>query len=372
MAAKEDYYAILGVERDASEGDIKRAYKQMAKKYHPDLNPGDQAAEDRFKQVNEAYSVVGDAGRRQQYDQFGHAAFEQGGGGGFDFENFGFGSIFEDIFGGIFDSPRGGGRRRQRRGEDMAVELTIDFMEAVHGCSKEVAVERIDRCPLCGGSGEKENASRVRCPECEGQGKIHFRQGFFTIAKACPRCHGEGIIIQNPCDDCKGHGLVAKVKKLTVTIPKGVYTGARLRLEGEGNAGPRGAERGDLHVVIQVRNHELFQRKDDHILFELPVSFPQAALGTDLKVPTVHGEETVTIKPGTQSGDVIQLKNRGVDNIRGHGRGDQVIQIHVETPTNLSARQEELLREFAEVSGDHVQPMRESFFKKVKDFLGGI
>jgi molecular chaperone DnaJ len=224
---------------------------------------------------------------------------------------------------------------------------------------------------MCGGSGEKENTSRVRCADCNGHGKVQYSQGFFTIAKACPSCHGEGVVIENPCADCDGMGLVQKKKKLSVTIPKGVYSGARLRLEEEGNAGPRGADPGDLHIVIRVREHELFKRNNDDILYELPVTFSQASLGAKVKVPTVYGEEEIDLKAGVQSGDRIQLRGKGVENIRGAGRGDQIILIHVETPVNLTTRQEELLREFAEIAGDQVQPMRASFFRKVKDFISG-
>lgn len=371
---KEDYYKTLGVSRDASEGDIKRAFKNLAKQCHPDLHPGDKKAEEQFKRVNEAYSILGDKERRRQYDQFGHAAFEQGGGGGgFDFRNFqGFDSIFEDFFGdigGLFGQGRRG-ERRPVRGEDLAVELEVEFLDACLGKSREIQIERVDRCGMCGGSGEKDKDSTARCKQCNGHGKVQYSQGFFTISRACPICRGEGIVIENPCRECGGNGLTPKRKRIQVNIPPGVDTGTRLRLEREGNAGPRGADPGDLHVVIRVRDHEIFSREGDHILSELPISFPQAALGSTARVPTIHGEEEVEVKPGTQSGDTVTLRGRGVESLRRTGRGNHIVRFHVETPTNLTARQKELLQEFAEISGDGFQPMIDSFWRKVKKMFG--
>ena len=372
MAQKEDYYKILGVEKNASDGDIKRAYKRLAKKYHPDLNPDNKEAEEMFKKVNEAYTILGDSEKRAQYDRFGHAAFE--GGAGFGGFSSGFGG-FEDIFGDIFGDFFGGGsssrsrRRAPRRGDDLAFEYEIDFMDAVKGVQKEITIEKIDRCPICGGSGEEEANSRRTCSTCGGSGRVHVSQGFFSISQTCPNCHGEGEIIEKPCKNCGGRGLIRKEKKLSVNIPRGVYTGARLRLEGEGNAGPRGAEYGDLHIVIKVRPHELFKRENDDIFYELPISFTQAALGDEVEVPTIYGKEKIEIKPGTQCGDRIKLKGKGVENLRGYGRGDQIITFYVETPTNLTARQKELLQEFAELSGKKVHPKSESFLEKVKKFF---
>ena len=370
MAAKRDYYEVLGVERNAGADEIKKAYRKIALKCHPDRNPGDKAAEERFKQASEAYQVLCDADRRAQYDRFGHAAFEQGQGfGGFDFSAGGFDDILGDLFGDFFGAPRRG-RSRTRRGEDLRFDLEISFEEAVFGAEKTVRIPRLVSCEDCGGSGSKNGTPRETCSACRGSGQLRFQQGLFSIAKTCGQCQGQGSVLRDPCRTCGGAGVARKQHGLSVRIPAGVDTGSRLKLRGEGEAGAHGGPAGDLYVVLHVREHPLFSRDGNDVICEVPIGFTQAALGSEIDVPTPHGKVKVKVPAGTQSGSVQRLKGKGVADVRGYGQGDVLARLVVETPKKLSARQRELLEEFARLSGEEVHPISKGFLDKVKEMFG--
>lgn len=366
---KRDYYEVLEVERTVTDDELKKAYRKLALKYHPDKNPGDREAEERFKELSEAYQVLCDAERRAAYDRFGHAAFEQN--GGFDFAG-GFEDIIGDLFGDFFGTGRGrGGRTRARRGQDLQYRLDIAFEEAARGCEKTIQIPRLDPCETCGGRGAKPGTQPKTCPQCRGTGQIRFQQGFFSIAKACGQCNGQGSIIANPCSECGGSGTQRRMHTLSVKIPAGVDTGSRLKLRGEGESGGTGGQPGDLYILMQVADHPLFVRDGNDVVCEVPVSFAQAALGTELEVPTLEGHAKVKVPAGTQSGHVVKLRGRGVPDLQnGYGNGDQLVRIVVETPRKLSAKQRELLEEFARISGEEVHPMSKSFLDKVKSMLG--
>jgi len=368
---KRDYYEVLGVARNASDEEIKKAYRKLALKYHPDRNPGDKQAEERFKELSEAYSVLSDGERRLQYDRFGHAAFEQGGmgAGGFDFTA-GFEEVLGDLFGEFFGTGRGRGRQRVRRGHDLQYRLEVSFEEAARGCEKPIVVPRLVPCDTCGGRGTKPGTQPRTCPQCRGAGQIRFQQGFFSIAKTCGQCNGQGTIIPHPCPDCRGAGVQRREHTLNVKVPAGVDTGSRLKLRGEGESPGPGGQPGDLYILVQVADHQLFRREGLDVVCDVPVSIAQAALGTELQVPTLDGVTKVKIPPGTQSGTAIRLKGRGFPELGGYDRGDQVVRVVVETPRKLSARQRELLEEFARLSGEEVHPMSKTFFEKVKSMLG--
>jgi len=368
VAAKRDYYEVLGVGRDASAEAIKKAYRKLALKYHPDRNPGDKSAEEKFKEASEAYQILSDADRRAQYDRFGHAAFEPGAGfGGFDFN-----SSFEDLFGDIFGDFFGGGRRgrnRPRRGEDLRYDLEIDFEEAVFGVEKTIQVPRLATCVKCNGLGTKDGEPRETCDVCRGTGQVRLQQGLFSIAKTCGRCHGEGTTVRHPCPVCGGHGAIETSETLSVRIPGGVDSGSRLKLRGKGEAGGNGGPAGDLYVVLTVREHPLFVRQGHNILCEVPISFTQAALGAEIEVPTIRGKKQVKIAAGTQSGTTMRLRGEGAPDLNGYGRGDQLVRLAVEVPKKLTARQRELLEEFARIEGAEVQPMAKGFLDKVKEIF---
>jgi len=368
--AKRDYYEVLGVERTAGVEEIKKAYRKVALKCHPDRNPGDKQAEERFKEASEAYQVLCDPERRIQYDRFGHAAFEQGAGfGGFDFSAAGFEDIFGDIFGDFFGSPRRG-RSRSRRGEDLRYDLQISFEEAVFGAEKTIRVPRLVSCGDCRGSGSKNGAPRETCTTCRGSGQLRYQQGLFSIAKACSQCQGQGTILRDPCRTCGGAGAVRSQQTLSVRIPAGVDTGSRLKLRGEGEAGANGGSMGDLYVVLHVSEHPLFSRDGNDIICNVPIGFTQAALGAEIDVPTPHGKVKMKIPAGTQSGNVFRLKGKGVPDVRGYGHGDALVRVVLETPKKLSAKQRELLEEFARLSGEEVHPLSKGFFDKVKEMFG--
>ena len=368
MPAKRDYYEILGISRNASDDDIKKAYRKQALKYHPDRTSGDKAAEEHFKEASEAYQILSDSGRRAQYDRFGHAAFGDMGGGGFDFTS-SFEDLFSDVFGDFFGSPRGRGRRG-RRGQDLRYDVELTFEEAAFGTEKTLQVPRMSGCDVCGGRGAERANGIQTCSACRGTGQTSFQQGFFRIAKTCGSCNGQGTIITEPCSACNGSGSIRKVRTRTVKIPAGVDTGSRLMLRGEGELGAGGGPPGDLYVVIQVKEHPLFTREGTTIICEIPLSFPHAALGAEIEVPTLDGKVKRKIPAGTQSGTVFRLRGKGLPDPSGHGRGDQLVRIIVETPRRLTPRQRELLEEFAQISGDGLSPASKGFFDKVKEMFG--
>ena len=371
MPHKRDYYQTLGVSRDASAEDLKKAYRKLAMKHHPDRNPGDKSAEEKFKEASEAYQVLSDPERRVQYDRFGHAAFEQGAGfGGFDFSGAGFEDIFSDIFGDFFGGGRGRSRTRAQRGEDLRYDLEIRFEDAVFGTERVINIPRLSSCDACSGKGTKGGAARATCSACRGSGQLRFQQGFFTIAKTCGQCGGQGTVIKEPCRACGGSGVTQTTHALNIKIPPGVDTGSRLKLRAEGEAGRNGGPAGDLYVVIDVKPHPLFARQDNDIVCEVPISFAQAALGAEIEVPTIEGKFKMKIASGTQSGTVQRLRGKGVPDLRGGGRGDQLVRVVVETPRKLTARQRELLEEFARSGGEEVNPLTKGFFDKVKEMFG--
>jgi molecular chaperone DnaJ len=369
---KADYYELLGVSRTASEEELKKAYRKAAMRHHPDRNPGDKAAEEKFKELSEAYQVLSDPEKRLQYDRFGHAAFDQtrgGFSGGFDFSG-NFEDIFSDLFGDIFGGGQGGGRRRARRGEDLSYSLDISFEEAAFGAEKTISIPRSVTCDACQGKRTKAGTTPKTCTTCRGSGQVRFQQGFFTVARTCHQCGGQGSVITDPCETCRGTGVGRKTANLQVKIPAGVDSGARLKLRGEGEAGPAGGAPGDLYILLQVREHPLFKRQDNTVICDIPISFPQAALGTEIEVPTLEGKIKLKVPAGTQSGNVFRLRGKGIVNLNSGGRGDQLVRVSVETPRKLTARQRELLEEFARLDGADVHPMSKGFFDKVKELFG--
>lgn len=363
-----DYYEILAVSRNADGGEIKKAYRKMAMKFHPDRNPDDKEAEERFKSCTEAYEVLSDAQKRKIYDTYGHDGLKNSGysGPGSSEDIF---SSFGDIFGDLFGF--GGGRTRARRdgpapGNDLRYDVEISFMEAVHGVSKEVQLTRKDTCWTCEGSGCRPGHQKKICPTCNGRGQVIRSQGFFQMSSTCPQCHGEGGIVTDPCNDCHGSGLVEKTKKVALKIPAGVDTGARMRLRGEGEGGRRGGEAGDLYVVVHVEEHEFFKRDGDTIYCKLPVSMVNAALGASIEVPTIHGKKDLVLGEGSQSGQLFTLRREGAPSLRGGGRGDMIVELHVLTPTGLCEEQRKALREFDQLCIAKGQDQEnQGFFKKL-------
>ena len=380
-----DYYEILEVERTATEGEIKKAYRKLAIKYHPDKNPGDKEAESKFKEVAQAYEVLGNAEKRQMYDQYGEAAFQNGGMGG---GGQGFGNpfdIFRDVFSGmgggrggdsIFDSFFGGGFSRQDPnapvdGNDLRYNLQIEFEEAVFGCDKKIRFTRKAQCDECHGTGCEKGTNRKKCPTCGGRGQVGVSQGFFTVMNECPKCHGEGVIAEKPCKKCHGQGQQKVERIVSVHIPPGVDTGTRMRVAGEGEPGLRGGSNGDLFVVTHVKDHSVFQRDGLSIYCDLPIDFTTAALGGKVDVPTVTGKAELEIPAGAQSGDVFTLRGKGMPSLRGGGRGDQFVKVFVEVPKKLNSEQKEALQKFADLMKDSkgTRPVQESFFEKAKKFF---
>lgn len=372
LSTKRDYYEILGVSRDADEKEIKRAYRKKARKLHPDVNKDDPKAEEKFKELSEAYEILSDPDKRARYDRYGHEGINDN---DFNFEDFargGFGG-FEDIFDMFFGG--GMGRRRgPQRGADLQYRLQIDFEEAAFGAKKEITIPRTENCPTCDGSGAKPGSQVNTCPKCHGTGQIRTTQqtpfGQFTQSRTCDRCGGDGKIVDTPCTECNGTGKVRRHRKITVNIPAGVETGTKLRMPGEGEAGDKGAPNGDLYIVVQVRPHKIFKRKNDDIYCEVPISFVQATLGDKIEVPTLEGKVKFDIPEGTQPGTTFRLKNKGIAHLNGYGRGDEYIKVKVIIPKGLSKEQKELLLKFAELSGDEINPEEKSFLKKVRDAFG--
>ncbi len=374
--AKRDYYEVLGVAKTASEADLKRAFRQLAMQLHPDRNPGDATAELRFKELNEAYEILKDPQKRAAYDQFGHQAFEHGGGrggaGGFDFS--GFADVFDDLF-GDFMGGRGGRRGSNTRGADLRYNLTISLEEAFAGKKAQIHVPTSIACDACGGSGSEAGAEPVSCTTCRGMGRVRAQQGFFTVERTCPTCQGSGRVISHPCKVCTGAGRVHRERTLAVTIPQGVEDGTRIRLSGEGEAGIRGGQPGDLYIFITVAPHRFFKRDGAHLFCRVPIPMTMAALGGQIEVPTIEGKPgRVPIAAGTQTGKQIRVRAKGMTELHGGARGDLFVEIVVETPVNLTKRQQELLREFERAAdgGDGHHPESEGFFAKVKEFLGDL
>ncbi len=374
---KRDFYEVLGLSKGASEDEIKKAYKKMARKYHPDLNPDNKEAEEKFKEVNEAYEILSDADKKARYDQFGHAGvdpnFGAGGfGGGFD-GGFDFGDL-GDIFGSFFGGGFGGGRRTNpnapQRGESIRMSVTISFEEAAFGCEKEVTVERMEACDTCHGNGCAAGTSPEVCPDCRGSGQVQVRRqtpmGMFATTTTCPKCGGKGRIIQQPCGDCHGSGSVRKRKTIKASIPAGIDNGQAISVRGQGHAGKNGGPAGDLLITITVRPHELFRREGTSVLCEAPITFAQAVLGAELEIPTIDGKVKYDLPEGTQSGTTFRLKGKGIPSINGRGRGDQYVTVYIETPRDLNREQKEALKKFAETLGENNYEDRKRFFKKFK------
>jgi molecular chaperone DnaJ len=369
--SKRDYYQVLDVPRTASEADIKKAYRRLAMKYHPDRNPGDHTAEEKFKEAKEAYEILSDAQKKAAYDRYGHAGVDQsmGGGGGQGFE--GFADAFGDIFGDLF----GGGGRRGRsqvyRGADLRYNLEIGLEEAARGTETKIRIPSLEECGTCHGSGAKPGTSPTTCTTCGGHGQVRIQQGFFSVQQTCPRCGGTGKMVTDPCTACHGEGRVKKHKTLSVKIPAGVDSGDRIRLAGEGEAGVNGGPAGDLYVVIHLKEHPVFKRDGDDLHCEMPISFATAALGGEVEIPTLDGHAKIKIPAETQSGKVFRLRGKGIKGVRSHAPGDLMCHMLVETPVNLSERQRELLREFEALSpGRNNNPRAQSFMDKVKAFFG--
>lgn len=372
--AKRDYYEVLGVSRDASDDEIKKAYRRLARKYHPDVNQA-EGAEEQFKEINEAYAVLGDEERRAQYDQFGHAAFENGGQGGFGGGFGGFGGFDDlgDLFSDLFFGGGFGGRssQRPRKGADIQYDMTISFEEAAFGMETTVEVPRTVVCDRCHGNQAEPGTPITNCPECQGTGQMRYVQntplGQFATTRTCTRCQGEGKVFETACKECSGSGTVRRLSRLKVKIPAGIDNGQYVRLAGKGEAGYRGGPPGDLLIVVRVRPHEVFQREGNNVLCDIPISFVQAALGDEIEVPTLEGSVKMRVPEGTQSGKVMRLRGKGIQDVRGYGRGDQLVTLRVVTPTKLNAKQKELLREFAKESGEEVQGDNKGFFERMKD-----
>jgi len=375
--AKRDYYEVLGVDRNASQDEIKKAFRKLARKYHPDMNKEDPSAEEKFKEINEAYEVLSDPEKRRRYDQFGHAAEGPAGGpggaGGWDFGDLGtsFDSIFDMFFGGGFGGARAP-RTGPERGADLRYDLEISLEEAASGLDRDIEVVRLDTCSSCGGTGAKPGTSPVTCPVCGGRGQTTQVRttafGRFTSITTCPRCGGEGRVIESPCQTCQGRGRVRKRKKIRVRIPAGVDSGMRVRVAGEGEAGTRGGPPGDLFVFITVRPHEIFERRGNDIFCEVPISVWQAALGDEIEVPALGGRASVQVPEGTQTGTAFRLKGKGIPDVHGGPRGDQYVRVKVVTPTRLTDREKELIRELARLRGAHkTDDEPRTFFQKVRD-----
>ena len=370
--AKRDFYDVLGVNKNASPEVLKSAYRKLAVKHHPDKNPGDKSSEDKFKEASEAYNILSDQEKKQNYDNFGHAAFEGGGGarqsggfGGADFSD-----IFEDFFGDFGGGGNSKGRRNaSNRGSDLRYDLSITLEEAYEGKKQDIKFSTTEKCTTCKGNGSKPGSSPDRCTTCGGNGKVRSNQGFFTVQQTCPQCAGSGEEITNPCNDCNGQGNKQASKKISVTIPKGVDDGTRIRLAGKGEAGTKGGESGDLYLFVNVHSHDLFKRSDENLFFEFPISIADAALGTTIEIPIIDGGKAkIKIPDGTQNGKQFRLKGKGMPYMRGSGNGDLYVQINTEVPISLNKAQKELLEKFREIENEKSNPSIKKFFQKAKSF----
>jgi len=372
--SKRDYYDVLGVQKNSSPEQIKAAYRKLAVKHHPDKNPGDKPSEEKFKEASEAYHVLSDKERKQNYDNFGHAAFENGAGGRGGFGNFDFSNHFSDIFEDFFSDFSGGGRGRRSkksnfRGSDLRYDLSITLEEAYNGKKQDIKFSTSEKCNTCSGSGSKPGHDAGSCSMCGGHGQVRSSQGFFTVQQTCPQCSGTGEEITNPCNSCGGQGKKQASKRLSVTIPKGVDDGTRIRLAGKGEAGSRGAGSGDLYLFINVYSHDLFKRSDENLFFEYPVSIADAALGTSLEIPTIDGAKAkIKIPAGTQGGKQFRLKGKGMPYMRGSGNGDLYVQVNTEVPVSLNKEQKELLEKFRKIENEKSNPSIKKFFQKAKSF----
>jgi molecular chaperone DnaJ len=362
-----DYYSILGVSRNASQEEIKKAFRRLARKYHPDLNPQDKSAEEKFKEINEAYSCLSDPERRANYDRYGTA--EGPTGNGFGFETYtNFTDIFEDIFEGFFGSF-GFKKNKPTKGHDLRYDITITLEEAAFGVEKTIKFPRWEICTTCGGSGIKPGSSPITCSSCGGSGYIRYNQGFFSVSKTCSKCGGTGRIIKDPCIDCNGTGKVRVERELTIKIPAGVDTGSKLKVTGEGEMGEFGGPRGDLYIFVNVKEHEFFKREGINIYCSVPISFVKAVFGGEIKVPTLYGEEVLEIPSGTPSGRVFKFKGKGLPRVGGTHRGDQIITVYIDVPKKLNQRQKELLEEFAKASGEEIKKTSKGLKDKLKDIF---
>lgn len=384
MADKRDYYEVLGVSKDASSDDLKRAYRKLAKKYHPDMNPGDKAAETKFKEVNEAYEVLNDPAKRQRYDQFGHAGVDPSygaGAGGSGFGGFGggfdVGDIFESFFGGGFGGFGGSSRTRNPnapiRGNDINVTLGLTFMEAAKGCKKKIQIKRLEKCDTCGGTGAKKGTSPQTCSECGGTGQVTVQQrtpiGIIQTTRTCSRCNGKGKVINEPCSSCRGMGRVRHARTLEVSVPAGIDDGQTFMLRGQGDQGVNGGPAGDVNIMVTLSADQLFERDGFDVWCDIPITFSQAVLGDEIVVPTIDGKVKYNVPEGTQSGTVFRLRNKGIPYVNGHGRGDQYVKVNIEVPRNLTSKQKEALKDFEKLSSDKNYEKRKSFFDRLKDAM---
>ncbi len=376
MSKKRDYYEVLGVDRNIGEEDLKRAYRKMAVKYHPDKNPGDHEAEEKFKELGEAYEALSDPNKRAAYDRYGHAAFQNGmGGGGFHdpfdlfkevFSGGGGGGVFEQFFGGGGGGMDSSGRQR---GSDLRYDMQITLEEAAKGCEKEIEIRKLDACEPCSGSGAQKGSKAVTCPTCRGRGQVVASRGFFQVAQTCPACHGSGRIIEKPCPSCQGEGRVEKTSRVKIKIPAGIDSDSRLRSTGGGEAGLRGGASGDLYVVVHIKEHEVFTRNGMDLACEVPIPFTTAALGGEIRVPTLDGAVSLKIPAGTQSGSTFRIRSLGMPALQGLAKGDILTYVQVEVPTRLDSGQREALERFAELCGEENNPIHTSFYDRIKSFF---
>jgi len=373
-AVKADFYEVLGVSRDCSDAELKTAYRKLAMQHHPDRNPNNPAAEEKFKACSEAYQILSDPEKRAAYDRYGHAAFGGGAPGGNPFAGAGFqgdlGDIFGDLFGEMFNMG-GQGRRASRvqRGRDLRYDLKLDFEEAVFGTEQEISINRLETCDDCHGTGAANGKAPTTCTQCGGRGQVRFQQGFFSVAKTCSRCNGTGTVISDPCRGCGGEGLQPKKHTIKVKVPAGVEDGTRIRYQGEGEGGRHGGPAGDLYVMLSVKAHKFFERDGDDLHCVMPISFPQAALGTELEIETLEGKATIRIPEGTQNGREFRLRGKGVPHLNDHGKGDLIVEVRVSTPTKLNKQQKELMRQLAETMEVENVPTSRGLFDKMKDMF---